>query len=153
MNKSKYADFKCAGLGAIVEGGWPIPVLRKGFEDIPCGKEIVEKIISNWPKLREPEEAGPFVKKQVEVHRASYIKMFHELGDTVGMDLPRPPMDIQKAVVNAAHENGVIVVGHAFSYAGAMDLLRAGADGLTHMFLDKPPSNDYIQLMLEQGQH
>ncbi|CCF46202.1 organophosphate acid anhydrase [Colletotrichum higginsianum] len=34
-----------------------------------------------------------------------------------------------------------------------MDLLRAGADGLTHIFLDQPPSDDYIQLMLDNKAH
>ncbi|KAI9152242.1 hypothetical protein HJFPF1_09471 [Paramyrothecium foliicola] len=150
--KSKYADFKYAGLGAIVEDGWPIPVMRKEFEKIPCGGQIVDKIISAWPKLKAPEDAAPFVKQQVE-HGASYIKMFNELGDTVGMNLPRPLMDIQKAVVAAAHKHGVLAVGHAFSYSGALDLLNAGVDGLTHMFLDEPPISDYIRVMLDRRQH
>ncbi|KAJ0364983.1 hypothetical protein COL154_000398 [Colletotrichum chrysophilum] len=152
-NKGKYADFKCAGLGAVVEGGWPIPVMRKEFSYTPCGDHIVDKIISTWPMLRKPEDAEPFVKQQIEENGAAYIKMFHELGDTLGMDLPRPPMDIQEAVVAAAHKHGVITTGHAFSYAGAMDLLRAGTDGLSHMFLDKPPTDDYIQIMLENKAH
>ncbi|TQN65202.1 Imidazolonepropionase [Colletotrichum shisoi] len=79
--------------------------------------------------------------------------MFHEVGDSLGMDLPRPPLDIQKAVVDAAHKYSVIATGHALSYAGAMDLLRAGADGMTHIFLDQPPSDDYIQLMLDNKPH
>ncbi|KAK2608025.1 hypothetical protein N8I77_006662 [Diaporthe amygdali] len=38
--KGKYSDFKCAGLGAMVKGGWPEPVVRKVFEQ--AGKpEIV----------------------------------------------------------------------------------------------------------------
>ncbi|KAF9879487.1 hypothetical protein CkaCkLH20_03030 [Colletotrichum karsti] len=152
-NKSKYADFKCAGLGAVIEGGWPIPVMKKEFADQPCGDHLVDKIVSTWPMLRKPEDAEPFVKQQIKENGAAYIKMFHELGDTLGMDLPRPPMDIQKAVVAAAHKHGVITTGHAFSYAGAMDLLRAGADGLSHMFLDEPPSDDYIQLLLDNGAH
>ncbi|KAJ0295895.1 hypothetical protein COL5a_010968 [Colletotrichum fioriniae] len=152
-NKSIYADFKCAGLGAVIEGGWPIPVIRRVFADNPCGDHIVDQIISTWPILRKPEDAEPFVKQQVEENGASYIKMFHEIGDTLGMDLPRPPMDIQEAVVAAAQKYGVATTGHAFSYAGAMDLLRAGADGLSHMFLDKPPSDDYVQIMLDNKAH
>ncbi|KAL2876121.1 hypothetical protein SGCOL_008660 [Colletotrichum sp. CLE4] len=152
-SKSTYADFKCAGLGAVIEDGWPIPVIRRVFADNPCGDHIVDQIVSTWPILHKPEDAEPFVKQQVEENGASYIKMFHEIGDTLGMDLPRPPMDIQKSVVAAAHKYGVVTTGHAFSYAGAMDLLRAGADGLSHMFLDKPPSDDYVQIMLDNKAH
>ncbi|OHE99733.1 hypothetical protein CORC01_04869 [Colletotrichum orchidophilum] len=152
-NKSIYADFKCAGVGAVIEGGWPIPVIRKVFANNPCGDHIVDQIVSTWPILHEPEDAEPFVEQQVEENGASYIKMFHEIGDTLGMDLPRPPMDIQRAVVAAAQKYGVITTGHAFSYAGAMDLLHAGADGLSHMFFDQPPSDDYVQIMLDKKAH
>ncbi|KXH41672.1 hypothetical protein CSAL01_09923 [Colletotrichum salicis] len=152
-SKSTYADFKCAGLGAVIEGGWPIPVIRRVFANNQCGDHIVDQIVSTWPILHKPEDAESFVKQQVEENGASYIKMFHEIGDTLGIDLPRPPMDIQKSVVAAAHKYCVVTTGHAFSYAGAMDLLRAGADGLSHMFLDKPPSDDYVQVMLDNKAH
>lgn len=33
-NKGKYADFKCAGLGATIEGGWPAPVVKREFENL-----------------------------------------------------------------------------------------------------------------------
>jgi hypothetical protein len=33
-DKGRYADFKCAGLGATIEGGWPAPVVRKEFEHL-----------------------------------------------------------------------------------------------------------------------
>ena len=77
----------------------------------------------------------------------------HEVGDTLNMGLPKPNVDIWKAVVTAAHARGLIVVGHAYSHAGAIDLLTAGVDGLTHMFLDKPPSDDYVKLALRNGAH
>lgn len=78
----------------------------------------------------------------------------HELGDTLSMPgLPCPPMDIQKAVVDAAHERGIIAVGHALSHAGTIDLLAAGVDGLAHCFLDKPPNEGWIKTMLENDIH
>ncbi|GJC82704.1 hypothetical protein ColLi_05542 [Colletotrichum liriopes] len=152
-NKSVYADFKFAGSGALVEGGWPLQVLQKELSNTPCSDHLIEGIVSKWTILRKPEEADPFIKQQVEEIGASYIKMFHEVGDSLGMDLPRPSLDIQKAVVAAAHKYGVIATGHALSYAGSMDLLRSGADGLTHIFLDQPPSEDYVQLMLDNKAH
>jgi imidazolonepropionase-like amidohydrolase len=77
----------------------------------------------------------------------------HELGDTIDMDLPRPPSELTKSIVQAAHSNGVIAVGHAFSYAGAMDLLQGGVDGLTHVFFDTPPSDDWLAVMKQIKAH
>ncbi|TDZ21258.1 Imidazolonepropionase [Colletotrichum orbiculare MAFF 240422] len=152
-NKSKYADFKCAGLGAVVQGGWPGRATEKESANTPCGNRIVDEIASRVPMLCKPEDAEPFVKQQIEESGASYIKTFHELGDSLGTDLPQPPIDIQKAVVAAAYKHGVATIGHAFSYAGAMELLRAGVDGLSHMFLDEPPSDVFVQLMLDNDAH
>lgn len=78
----------------------------------------------------------------------------HELGDTLSMpELPRLSLDIQKAVVKAAHERGIIAVGHALSHAGAIELLEAGVDGLAHCFLDKAPNDEWIKTMLEKNIH
>jgi imidazolonepropionase-like amidohydrolase len=77
----------------------------------------------------------------------------HELGDTINMDLPRPPSELTRSIVKAAHDNGIIAVGHAFSYAGAMDLLQGGVDGLTHAFFDLPSSNHWLVLMKQNKAH
>lgn len=109
--------------------------------------------VDSWTKLRTPADAEAFVEQQVNESGASYIKIMHETGATLNMDLPKPNVEIWKAVVQAAHARGLIVVGHSFSYEGAIDLLNAGIDGLTHMFLDKPNSDDYIKLCLKNGAH
>lgn len=115
-------------------------------------------MISAWPRLASADEAPAFVQSQIDDSGASYIKLMHELGDTLSMPgLPRPPLDIQRAVVAAAHARGVVAVGHALSHAGAADLLAAGVDGLAHCFLDRPPAGDdggwVIRTMRETGVH
>lgn len=111
-------------------------------------------MIASWPKFTSPSGAVAFVMAQIEESGASYIKLMHELGDTLSIpNLPRPPPQIQKAVVDAAHEHGLIAVGHAFSHAGASDLLAAGVDGLTHCFFDKPPNDDWLQVMKQHNVH
>ncbi|KAK7736384.1 hypothetical protein SLS63_003362 [Diaporthe eres] len=113
-----------------------------------------ETLISAWPRLASADEASAFVQSQIDESGASHIKLMHELGDTLSMpDLPRPPLDIQKAVVDAAHERGIIAVGHALSHAGTLDLLAAGVDGLAHCFLDKPPNDEWIKTMKAKGTH
>jgi imidazolonepropionase-like amidohydrolase len=171
--KDKYADFKCAGMAATIEGGWPTPVLELEFKEKP---KIVRFIIlhfsgasaksgsltsfpqlkmaeDNLPKLRVPDDAEPYVQTQISKYGASYIKLMHELGDAFNMELPEPPHNVQKAVVDAAHKNGLIAVGHAFSYSGAMGLLSSGVDGLTHVFIDRAPSSDWIELMKRNKAH
>ena len=110
-------------------------------------------MINGWPKLEHPSEAELFVQQQIIQCGASHIKLMHELGDSLKEDIdpPKPPLDIQEALVEAAHRHGLIAVGHAFSYDGAMDLLSCGVDGLTHIFLDKPRSKDYVSLALRTG--
>lgn len=58
--------------------------------------------------------------------------------------------------ITRGHNNGVVAVGHTFSYAGAMALIEAGADGLTHVFLDKADHEQLDALtsrMRERGAH
>jgi imidazolonepropionase-like amidohydrolase len=117
--------------------------------ETPEAKATVE----SWCKLRTPGDAEAFVDQQITRSGASYIKIMHEVGNTLNIDMPKPNVDIWKAVVAAAHARGLVVVGHAYSHEGAVDLLTAGVDGLTHMFLDKPPSDDYIKLALKNGAH
>jgi imidazolonepropionase-like amidohydrolase len=35
QGKSKYANFKCAGAGATIEGGWPAAVLKLEYKEKP----------------------------------------------------------------------------------------------------------------------
>ena len=147
-DKSKFADFKACGTGATIEGGWPAPVVLSHGKT-PQARATVD----SWIKLRTPDDAKAFVQEQIHRSGASYIKIMHEVGNTLNMDLPKPNIEIWKAVVKAAHARGLPVVGHAYSYEGALDLLNSGVDGLTHMFLDEPGSDDYIKLSLENGVH
>lgn len=104
-------------------------------------------------KLEGPEDAEPFVEKQIKEAGASYIKIMHEVGDTLRFDLPHPSVETWKAVVRAAHAQDLRVVGHAYSYKGAMELLSAGVDGLTHMWLDQPPSEQHLDVLKRSGAH
>jgi hypothetical protein len=58
--------------------------------------------VDSWPKLDRPEDADAFVQKQVDDAGASYIKIMHELGDTLRMDLPHPNVASWRAVVGSS---------------------------------------------------
>ncbi len=60
--------------------------------------------------------------------------------------IPVATLELQTAVVNAAHEQGLPVAGHAFSVDMAEIVLKSGADGLTHTFFDQAPPQSVIDL-------
>lgn len=111
--------------------------------------------IKSWPNLTDPSLADAYVARQVAESGASYIKIMHEIGDTLSlpMSLPHPNIEPWKAVVKAAHDRGLIAVGHAFSHQGALDLLKAGIDGLTHIWMDEPMSDELLDLMKKNNAH
>ncbi|KIW02102.1 uncharacterized protein PV09_06592 [Verruconis gallopava] len=145
-----YSDFKCAGMAASVTGQWPVPILELEYKD---DAELLRKIVDKLPHIDTVGQAQEHVNAQIDHFGASYIKLMNEMGDTIDMSLPRPPLELQQAIVEAAHKRGVIAVGHAFSYSGVMELLEAGVDGLTHSFLDRPESDDWLKLMKKNNVH
>ncbi|KAF2105093.1 hypothetical protein NA57DRAFT_31416 [Rhizodiscina lignyota] len=145
-NKSRFADFKSCGMGATISGGWPEPVMR-----LHAKGPNVQTVIDRWPKLQSPHDADPFVQEQVEQCGAEYIKLFHELGDSLKNKMPSTPsLELQRALIEAAHAHGLPAVGHAFSFEGMLELLQCGIDGLMHAPLDKARSDDYVGLFKEK---
>ena len=63
----------------------------------------------------------------------------------MGMDLNHASLDLQTAVVKAAHSHGLLAVAHATCYDDTILVLRAGVDGTTHTFLDKPPTLEIVE--------
>jgi imidazolonepropionase-like amidohydrolase len=65
--------------------------------------------------------------------------------------VPVATLELQTAVVKAAHENGLPCVGHALSVDMTEIILQSGADGLTHTFVDQPPPQSIIDLYKKTG--
>ncbi|KAN0121889.1 hypothetical protein V8E51_000215 [Hyaloscypha variabilis] len=94
-------------------------------QSLRFGVTTTKNTINSWPKLTKPLEAYAF---------------------SIIVNLPPPSLDLQRVIVAAAHAQGLLAVGHAFSFQGAVDLLSCGVDGLTHSFIDKPTSDQHIEL-------
>lgn len=60
--------------------------------------------------------------------------------------IPVASVELQKSVIDAAHEAGLLAVGHATSVESTEIVLEAGGDGLTHTFIDQPPSEELLPL-------
>lgn len=60
--------------------------------------------------------------------------------------IPVASLELQTAVVNAAHAEDLLVVGHATALESTEIVLKSGADGLTHTFIDQAPTDAVIPL-------
>jgi imidazolonepropionase-like amidohydrolase len=60
---------------------------------------------------------------------------------------PVVPREIQAAVIEEAHKNGLRIFAHAPEYKLANDFMRMGGDGLVHGVADAPVDEGFIELM------
>ncbi|KAK5148867.1 hypothetical protein LTR04_000404 [Oleoguttula sp. CCFEE 6159] len=146
-SKDTYADFKSCGLAATIDGGWPEPVVTAHDKS-----EETRAAIKTWPKLSQPSDAAPFVEEQVAVG-ASYIKLMHESGSGLSHNFPLPSLELQSALVEAAHGHHLLAVAHALTLKGTIEVLRCGVDGLTHTFFDAPPTDELVALYKRNNAH
>ena len=71
--------------------------------------------------------------------------MMHESGAAFGFPIKKPSVKLQSAVIDAAHKKGLKTVAHAIAYEDTLEILSAGVDGLTHTFVDHPPTKELIE--------
>ncbi|MEM6638382.1 MAG: amidohydrolase family protein [Pseudomonadota bacterium] len=62
--------------------------------------------------------------------------------------LPSLTLATAKTLIDAAHDAGVMAVAHVSSGRGAQDMVAAGADGLVHIWADKPVDDAFIDAAL-----
>ncbi|EXJ67340.1 uncharacterized protein A1O5_09353 [Cladophialophora psammophila CBS 110553] len=141
------SDLKTSLYGATIEGGWPKPIVLAGHPS----EEAIE-MVKQWPSLT-PETAADYVKNH-KANGANYIKLMQENCCSLAIptnSIPVASLELQTAVVNAAHENGLPCVGHALSSDMTEIVLKAGADGLTHTFVDQPLPQNILDLYKKTG--
>lgn len=67
--------------------------------------------------------------------RSSYIKLMQATGETVKLfnqPLPTPTALVQKEIVHAAHQQGMLAVAHADNLNDTLVVLKSGVDGVMH---------------------
>jgi len=132
------ADFKSCSYSATIDKGWPEAVITAHDKSEETAAEI-----STWPKLTSDEDVKKYMQERIK-EKVDYIKLMHESGTAMGLQLPRPPIELQKIVIDAAHANGLVAVAHATCLKDTIEILGAGIDGLTHTFCDQPPNEEVI---------
>ena len=74
-----------------------------------------------------------------------YVKIMIEDGTVVGHPgLPVISDDVLAAAVREAHRHGKLAIAHATTIDGARRAVRAGIDGLGHLFADGPATPDIV---------
>ena len=113
----------------------------------PTNPAQLQESVKTWPSL-SPETAPAFIKSH-KAQGADYIKLMQENCCSLALptnSIPVASLELQTSVVNAAHSADLLVVAHATSRESTELVLKAGADGLTHTFVDQSPTEDIVPL-------
>ncbi len=90
------------------------------------------------PTLDKPEDAEQWVTDRVAAG-VDYIKIIVEPWKTT------LSYETAKAIISEAHKNNKIAVVHVSNEEDAFQVLRSGADGLVHIYSDKPFSDERLK--------
>lgn len=115
-------------------------------------KEMAAKMgVTIKKEASSPQEAAERVAERV-ADGVDYIKLMVEDGAVFGH--PGTP-DITDEVLEAAcsetHRYGKMAVAHAMTTKAFERSIKAGIDGLMHLFIDKPHTKEIINLIVESG--
>ena len=96
------------------------------------------------PTVSAPEEADQFVESRVR-EGSDFLKVI--------IGPPRMPMLSERAIaalVEAAHQRGRLAIAHVDRLAEARIAVRAGVDGLAHIFCDEVADDEFVSAMIER---
>ncbi len=92
--------------------------------------------------LNSPEQASAWVLRRID-EGSDFIKLVYMPYSNYFNSLDR---DTARAIIQAAHRNGMKAVAHISSQRPATELLEDGIDGLVHIFADQEISNEFLSL-------
>ena len=98
------------------------------------------------PTLSSPNEAQAWVDARI-AEGSDYIKIVIDDASAYGSHRPTLDNATLKALIDAAHKRGKIVVVHIGTQKDAREVIEAGADGLAHLFADSAPEPDFAKLV------
>jgi imidazolonepropionase-like amidohydrolase len=129
------ADFRTSFNGITAPGGHPAELMPPG---------------RTGPSSSTPADARKYVDSIV-AGGADYIKILVEEGTVFGHPgLPQLSNAIIEEAVSAAHDHGRMAIAHALTLSAAERVVRAGVDGLAHIFIDKPHTEAIVQLIAQR---
>lgn len=143
------ADVRSSGFALTPPGGHPSELFPAG--ERPGGPPRSDEPAPVMPFVTTPEEAAAWIPRLVEAG-SDYIKLMIDDGTVEGHPglpcLDQPTVD---AAVAAAHRLGRLAVAHALTIDATLSAVRAGVDGLTHLFMDLPHTPEAIAAIAASG--
>ena len=130
--RPRMARIFTAGRGFTGKGGYPSTMA--GMEGVPF-------------EATNPQAAVAAVD-ELASHHPDLVKIW--VDDHAGK-LPKIPIEISTAIIQAAHRHGLKVVAHIFYLQDAKQLAAAGIDGFAHSVRDRPVDDELIRLMKQHG--
>ncbi|KAF2724388.1 hypothetical protein K431DRAFT_241501 [Polychaeton citri CBS 116435] len=148
--RNDVADILSSYNSATIPSGWP----REVFLSLDPSEENRRRVEA-WPPASTIEEAKQFVSDRV-AQGADFIKLMQETGAGFGLipknqPLPTPSVAIQRTLVDAAHNHGILAVAHAMSHSDTLAVLEAGVDGVVHSIMDKSPTPELLEAFKNSG--
>ena len=142
---SSLADVRSSGFALTPPGGHPSELFPAG--ERPGGPPRGDGPPPVMPFVTTPEEAVSWIPRLVEAG-SDYIKVMVDDGTVEGHPgLPCLDQATLDAAVAEAHRLGKLVVAHALTVDSTMSAVRAGVDGLTHVFMDRPHTPEVIEAL------
>ncbi|MFB7457066.1 MULTISPECIES: amidohydrolase family protein [unclassified Streptomyces] len=146
------ADVRSAGFGITPPGGHPSELFpegkRPGGDGDPAPGHADDLVM---PFASTPEEAIAFIPKLIE-SGSDYIKFMVDDGTVEGHPgLPCLDQATLNAGVAEARRRGMLTVAHALTLDATRMAVEAGVDGLVHIFMDQPHTEEIIQLIAGSG--
>ena len=146
------ADVRSAGFGLTPPGGHPAELFPEGYRPgPPPGAPAPSGPPPASGHATTPAEAEAAVANLV-ADGSDYIKFMIDDGSVEGHPgIPMLDQATLDAGVAAAHERGMLTVAHALTVDTTHMALRAGIDGLAHLFMDAPHTDALIEAIARSG--
>ncbi|MFB6638905.1 amidohydrolase family protein [Streptomyces chartreusis] len=145
------ADVRSSGFGITPPGGHPSELFPEGFRPGPPAGAKPTGPPPLMPFSTTPEEAVAFIPQLIE-RGSDYIKFMVDDGSIEGH--PGLPM-LDQATLNAgvaeAKKHGMLTIAHALTADATRMAIEAGIDGMAHLFMDQPHTDEIIELITNAG--
>jgi imidazolonepropionase-like amidohydrolase len=138
------ADVRSPLLALMAKDGHPHELIAELGEHRPGGG-------GGWtpPSVSTPDEAVAHVRAMA-AQGADYIKVMIEEGTVMGHPgLPMISSEALKAGVAEAHVLGKKVIAHAMTLAATEQAIEVGVDGLAHLFIDRPHTDEIVSAIAD----
>jgi imidazolonepropionase-like amidohydrolase len=159
-NLALYARY---GITAVASLGTDQPLVYQIREEQRSGRPLVARIFTagrgftgkgGYPSTIAGMEGVPFEAATPQAASSAVDELALQHPDLVkiwvddhGGTLPKIPIEISTAIIQAAHRHGLKVVAHIFYLQDAKQLAAAGVDGFAHSVRDRLVDDELIRLM------